>query len=88
MTNQEIRNGFNQMITAAAAAGNHDAVAKFEVAREYFTNQAFKAYVQDTTWALSVSTSPVIFACPLGITASPRASPPVSPFVKTDPVQP
>lgn len=53
MTNQEIRNGFNQMITAAATAGDHDAVAKFEVAREYFTNQAFKAYVQDTTWAIN-----------------------------------
>lgn len=53
MTNQEIRNGFNQMIAAAAAAGDHDAVAKFEVAREYFSNQAFKAYVQDTTWAIN-----------------------------------
>ena len=53
MTKQEIRNGFNQMIAAAAAAGNHDAVAKFEVAREYFTNQAFKKFVQDETWAIN-----------------------------------
>ena len=53
MTNQEIRNGFNQMIAAATAAGNADAVAKFEVAREFFTNPAFKAYVQDTTWAIN-----------------------------------
>lgn len=53
MTNQEIRNGFNQMIAAAVAAGDHDAVAKFELAREYFTNAAFKTFVQDTTWAIN-----------------------------------
>lgn len=55
MTNQEIRNGFNQMIQAAAAAGNADAVAKFEVAREYFTNEAFKKGLQDYVWAISTA---------------------------------
>lgn len=53
MTNQEIRNGFNQMIAAAAAAGNQDAVAKFELAREYFTNQEFRAGLQDHVWAIN-----------------------------------
>jgi hypothetical protein len=53
MTNQEIRNGFNQMIQAAAVAGNQDAVAKFELAREYFTNEAFKNGLQDHVWAIT-----------------------------------
>ncbi len=50
MSNQEIRNGFNQMIKAAVAAGDHDAVARMEVAREYFSNPQFKAALQDHIW--------------------------------------
>jgi hypothetical protein len=50
MSNQEIRNGFNQMIKAAVAAGDHDAVARMEVAREYFSNPQFKAALQDHLW--------------------------------------
>lgn len=51
MTRSEIRTGFNQMIAAAKEAGNNDAVAKMELAREYFTNPGFKADLQAHTWA-------------------------------------
>lgn len=53
ITQTEIREGFNQMIAAASAKGDLDAVAKFEVAREYFSNGEFKAALQDYVWALS-----------------------------------
>jgi hypothetical protein len=53
MTNQEIQTGFNQMIAAASAAGNHGAVARMEVAREFFTNEAFKTVLQDHVWAIN-----------------------------------
>lgn len=53
MSNQDIRAGFNQMIQAALAAGDNDAVARMEVAREYFTNPAFKAGLQDHIWNIT-----------------------------------
>lgn len=55
MSTTEIRAGFNQMIQAALAAGDHDAVARMEVAREYFTNSAFKAAFQDEVWKINQS---------------------------------
>jgi hypothetical protein len=53
MSKNEIRTGFNQMIAAASAAGDHDAVARMEVAREYFTNENFKRGLQDHLWNMS-----------------------------------
>ncbi len=53
MSVDEIRTGFNQMIDAAAAAGDKDAVARLEVAREYFTNHAFKANLQVVVWQIN-----------------------------------
>lgn len=53
MTTEEIRTGFNQMIAAAAATGNNEAVAKFELAREYFTNEAFRTGLQDHVWNIN-----------------------------------
>lgn len=50
MSSTEIRTGFDQMIQAARAAGDHDAVARLEVAREYFTNPDFKQGLQDHLW--------------------------------------
>ena len=35
------------MIGNALAAGDHDAVAKLEVCREYFTNAQFKMALQE-----------------------------------------
>ena len=55
MTNNEIRTGFNQMIDAALAAGDHDTVARLEVAREYFTNPAFKAGLQESVWQINTA---------------------------------
>jgi len=53
MNANEIRTGFNQMIEAAKAAGNADAVARMEIAREYFTNPEFKRNLEDFTWAIN-----------------------------------
>ena len=53
MNQTEIRQGFNQMIAAASARGDKDAVARMELAREYFTNQAFKAALQDHVWQIN-----------------------------------
>jgi hypothetical protein len=52
ITKTEIREGFNQMIEAAAA-GDYDAVAKFELAREFFANDEFKFALQDHVWELN-----------------------------------
>jgi hypothetical protein len=53
MSAEDIRNGFNQMIAAAAAAGDNEAVARMEITREYFTNPAFKSSVQEMTWRIN-----------------------------------
>jgi hypothetical protein len=53
MSNQNIREGFNQMINAAQRAGDADAVAKLEIAREYFTNPAFRKNLEDVTWQIN-----------------------------------
>lgn len=50
MRQTEISEGFNQMIAAAVAAGNATAVAHMELAREYFTNPAFKAAIEEYVW--------------------------------------
>lgn len=43
MTTQEAREVFNK---AAAAATTPEAVARIEICREYFTNPAFKAWME------------------------------------------
>jgi hypothetical protein len=53
MSKTEIRTGFNQMIEAAKAAGNADAVARMELAREFFTNENFKRDLQDYVWQIN-----------------------------------
>lgn len=53
MTRSEIRAGFDQMVSAATAAGDADAAARLEIAREFFTNEAFKRALQDHTWELT-----------------------------------
>ena len=53
MTQTEIRNGFNQMIAAAADKGDAGAVARIELAREYFCNSTFKAALQDFVWKVN-----------------------------------
>jgi hypothetical protein len=55
MNEADIRAGFNRMIEAAAASGNDEAVARMEIAREYFTNPAFKAFVQDEVWRINTT---------------------------------
>lgn len=47
ITTQEIRDGFDQMIAKARELGNPDAVAAFELAREYHTNPDFKKALKD-----------------------------------------
>lgn len=47
MTKQEAREIFNQAAAVAAAKGDADAVSRIELAREYFTNPAFRVAMQD-----------------------------------------
>jgi len=42
MTDQETRKVFDQAIETAKRAGNADAVARIELAREFLTNQSFR----------------------------------------------
>jgi len=37
-------------IEAQKAAGNMEAVAKLEVALQYFTNSGFRSWLENTTW--------------------------------------
>ena len=46
-TIQDVREAFNQAI---ARTGNPDAIARLEVAREYFTNPAFRDWLTQTVW--------------------------------------
>ena len=48
MTNIQARDIFNQ--AAAAAKGGADAVARIELAREYFTNPKFRRGLEDYLW--------------------------------------
>lgn len=53
MTVQEARVEFNKVCSAAAAKGDHAAVARIELAREYFTNAAFRKTVEDHAWQIN-----------------------------------
>lgn len=46
-TNAEARRIFDQAI---AKLDDPDAIARLELAREYFTNPAFKKWLEDTVW--------------------------------------
>ena len=50
MTNQAAREIFNQ---AAAAQTDADAIARIELAREYFTNPTFRAALEKMVWQQS-----------------------------------
>lgn len=50
MTATEIRAEFDKVRDAAAAKGDADAVARIELAREYFTNPAFRKALEDHVW--------------------------------------
>ena len=52
MTTQQIREGFDRMIEAAAKVDDKDAVSRMELAREYYTNPTFKAALEDHLWRL------------------------------------
>ena len=47
MTDTEARKVFNQMIAESTDA---DQIAKLEVVREYFTNQDFRANLEQFSW--------------------------------------
>ena len=50
MTTNQARKVFNQMIAATADA---DQVAKLELAREFFTNEAFRKAMADKVWEIN-----------------------------------
>lgn len=52
MTTQQAREVFSQAAAAASAKGDADAVARIELAREYFTNPTFRKALADYVWEL------------------------------------
>jgi hypothetical protein len=46
LTNDELRTKFNQFIEAARADRSLREIARFEIAREYFTNEKFRDTLQ------------------------------------------
>lgn len=50
MTIEQAREVFNQAAATATARGDVDAVARIELAREYFTNAAFRASLAGHLW--------------------------------------
>ena len=51
MTTEQAREVFTKAADTAHAKGDKDAVAKIELAREYFTNPAFAKALADHLWA-------------------------------------
>lgn len=47
ITTQEIQDGFDKMIAKAKETNDSDAIAAFELAREYHTNPEFKKALED-----------------------------------------
>lgn len=47
---ETFRHQFDKVAAAAAAKGDRDAVARIELAREFFTNPAFKAALEQFSW--------------------------------------
>ena len=47
MTNEQIREAFNQAISNSTDA---DAIAKLELAREFFTNPEFRRALEEHIW--------------------------------------
>ena len=50
MTTEQAREIFNQ---AAANTTDADAIARIELAREYFTNPQFRKFLEDKTWEIN-----------------------------------
>lgn len=50
MTNEQAREIFNQAI---AAATDKDHVARLELAREFFTNEAFRKALSEKVWEIN-----------------------------------
>ncbi len=50
-----IHQEFNKMIAAAEVAGDLQAIARMEIAREFFTNDSFKRWLQDRVWQINQS---------------------------------
>lgn len=50
MTTTEMKAEFNKVIEGAASLGKADAVARLELAREFFTNPDFAKNLADHLW--------------------------------------
>ncbi len=50
-TPEEIRDWFNEMIEEVK--DDPERVAKLEIAREYYTNPAFRKYLEDVTFEIN-----------------------------------
>lgn len=56
MTNEAARAIFTAAHEAAIARNDLEAAAKLEVIREYFTNEAFRANLQQHVWDINQKT--------------------------------
>ena len=52
MTNEQAREIFNAAADAAAKRGDRHALAKIELAREYFTRNGFSQALADYLWEI------------------------------------
>jgi len=58
MDNAELRAIIDKAVAARQAAGDEDAVARLEIAREYFTNPTFRRALEDYSFALTRKAAP------------------------------
>lgn len=52
-TERMVRKGFDQMIAAASAAEDRDAVARLEISREYYTSPGFRRALEQRIWDIN-----------------------------------
>lgn len=53
MTSAAARTVFNEVAAAHRANGNHEAAARAEIAREYFTNPNFRKEFEEFVWIIN-----------------------------------
>jgi hypothetical protein len=53
MTNTQAKEVFNAAAQTAIDSGNHDQASRIELAREFFTNAAFRKALENHVWELN-----------------------------------
>jgi hypothetical protein len=50
---RDVRKGFDAMIRAASAFGDHEAVARLEIGQEYFSSRSFRTALESAVWEIN-----------------------------------